>query len=136
MQNMNRLIILLSTLLTLVSCAGGIKSNPSSLVDTQWKLLSINGVPFEGKSQPTISFNATRASGFAGCNRYFSNYIFTNQGQINFDPIARTKMLCHKRRIRRLERHFIAGLRTANAFSIYNGILEIKGREGILQFEQ
>ncbi len=136
MQNIKRFIILLSTLLTLVSCGGGVKSNPSSLIDTQWKLISINGVPFRGKSQPTISFNATRASGFAGCNRYFSNYFVTNKGQLNFGFIARTKMLCHNRSRRRLERQFIAGLRTANAFSINNGFLVIKGTTGILQFEQ
>ncbi len=136
MKNINRLIILLSTLLTLVSCGGGVKSDPSSLIDTQWKLASINGVPFEGKSQPTVSFNSIRANGFAGCNRYFSNYIFTNKGQINFSSIARTKMRCHNRSARSLERQFIGGLRTANSFSINNGLLVIKGSAGTLLFEQ
>lgn len=137
MKYTNQLLIILSTLLAIASCGGGvIKPTITSLIDTEWKLININGIPFSGETQPTLHFKAKRVSGFAGCNRYFSNYSSKENGSISFGSIGKTKMLCSRSDSRNIETQFIRELSTANSFSINDGELTIKGSTGILQFKR
>jgi len=136
MKKINKLIIILSTFLSLVSCSGGIKSNATTLTDIDWKLISINGIAFNGKRQPTIRFDSERAAGFSGCNRYFSRYTSSSSGRITFSAMGSTKMRCHRRSARMLERQVMSGLRTASSFSLNQGLLTIESASGSLQFEK
>ena len=136
MKNTHQLIVILSTLLSIVSCSGGVKPNTTALTDINWKLISINGIPFNGKTQPTLSFDSERAAGFSGCNRYFPHYTSSRSGRIAFRSIGSTKKRCHQQSARILERQVMSGLRTANAFSLHLGLLTIKSASGSLQFEK
>lgn len=136
MKKINKLMMLLATLLTVSSCGNGVKPEGSSLLNTNWKLVNINGVSFLGKSPPTLRLEGKRASGFSGCNRYFSQYITSSKGTINFSSIASTKMLCRHPDSRNTEHQFIDGLRHAHSFTINNGQLTIKGSSAMLQFER
>jgi heat shock protein HslJ len=136
MKYINRLIVILSTLLSIISCGGGVKPNATTLTDINWKLVSMNGIPFNGKTQPTLSFGLERAAGFSGCNRYFSHYTASRSGRIAFSSIGSTKKRCHRRSARMLERQMMSGLRTANSFHLNQGRLTIEGTSGLLQFEK
>ena len=50
-------------------------SNPAELVDTRWKLHSLNGKSPEEGSVPTLSFDSEkRYSGYDGCLRFYGTY--------------------------------------------------------------
>ncbi len=130
------LAILITSSIGLVSCGGGVKSAPS-LVGTHWQLSSVNGSTLSKRlsKRITLNFHPKRASGSAGCNRYFSNYKLSGSNSVSFRGIGSTKMLC-KPRFMKAERKFLSALRNANSYRLSNGALFIKGtgRVGVLKF--
>ncbi len=136
MKKIYRLALLLSTLLSVISCGNMTRPDSVSLQGIDWKLVSINGVSFQAKSQPTLHFKEKRAGGLAGCNRYFSSYSITGVGNISFGSIARTKMLCRNSEVRHIENQLLSGLRKATSFKISQGQLIIKSRSMVLHFKK
>lgn len=65
-----------------------------TLDDTNWQLVSLDGVQAPGDSQITLQLRAGRVSGRDGCNHYSGTYT-QNGNQIRFnDDIASTEMAC------------------------------------------
>ncbi len=65
---------------------------------TRWQLIEAAGVAvssLEGRESPYLEFDRTehRASGHAGCNRFFAGYTITAD-RLAFDTIGATKMFC------------------------------------------
>lgn len=88
-------IVCTSILLLLASCSpdGASKSqNSFPLIGTTWIIESVNDELLE--TQVFIKLNEdNRLSGFAGCNRFFSNFI-VGEDQLEFGLVGSTKMMC------------------------------------------
>jgi len=117
MKNTVQLTILLLSSLALSSCGKEIKPDSTSLVNTHWRLISINGVPANIKPEATLKFDSKKASGFSGCNRYFSKYS-TNQNSVSFQNIGSTKMLCSNQSSINMESQLLTSLHAAKSFYI------------------
>ena len=136
MRRMYRLTLFVSILLNIISCGSMTRSDSISLQGVKWKLVRINGVSFQIKSQPTLRFKKKRAAGLAGCNHYFSPYRITAGGGIHFDSIAKTKMFCRNSEVRHIENQLLSGLRMAKSFKIKQGELIIKSPSMVLHFKK
>ncbi|NRD18741.1 META domain-containing protein [Winogradskyella eckloniae] len=80
----------------------------------------------------TITFDTTtnKVTGFAGCNRFFGNYLLENN-TITFSQIGASKKLCPGS-ASVSERHFLKALNTVNTFSIKDNILTFLDQETTL----
>ena len=82
-------------LLLLAGCSpnGAIVSQDGlTLVDTTWIIESINEEPLN--VQVFIKLDEdNRLSGFAGCNRFFSDFT-SGENQLKFGLVGSTKMMC------------------------------------------
>ncbi len=87
------------------------------LAGSEWMLLNEtrSAVP------PTIAFTEDRASGYAGCNRWFAGASRTDQA-LEFDAIGATRMMCAPSAMQ-AERAFTGALRETRGFRIENGEL-------------
>ena len=136
MKNTIILIIAVLSLLTLSSCGKGIRPDSSSLINTHWKLISINGITVTLKKKVTLRFDEKKASGFSGCNRYFSKYNI-NKSSVHFHSIGSTKMLCGNQNTMRIESQLLKNLSAATSFYVNNKKqLLIKSSSGSLLFER
>jgi heat shock protein HslJ len=71
-------------------------ATPGQLVGHGWVLVQLGdrANPLgAGDKPPTITFDGTRASGFAGCNRFSGNYM-TVADSLSFGALMSTKMAC------------------------------------------
>lgn len=101
--------ILLSAVL-LAACANQPPSPHGDLANSEWVLANETGAA----SPPTLAFEDERASGFAGCNRWFATP--TRNGEaLSFAGIGLTRMMCSPQAME-AERDFVAALEgTASA---------------------
>jgi len=137
--NKQFLAILIGSSIGLVSCGGSdaVRSQPS-LVGTQWQLTSFNGRTLGKRlsKRVTLNFHKKRATGSAGCNRYFSNYkTATNSDSLRFNQIGSTRMLC-KPRFMKMEHKFLGALKGTYAYVISNGELSLSSNAGLLKFKR
>ncbi len=135
--NKQMLAAIIVSSVTLVSCGGGVKSSSSSLAGTNWQLYSLNGNVIGQKlsKRVTLNFDKKRASGSAGCNRYFSSYQVSEVNGLYFNNIGSTKKLCFKRRFMKVERNFLNALSNASSYQmVSNNELSINGSGGLLKF--
>jgi len=124
--------------LTLSSCGGGegIKPSNSSLINTDWRLVSINGVVADLKKKVTLRFDEKKASGFSGCNRYFSKYNI-NKSSIRFHSIGSTRMLCGNQNAMKIESQLLKNLTGSTTFYVNNKKqLLIESSSGSLLFKR
>ena len=140
MKNLNKLIITLSlcaTMLLIGSC-NEVKSPTSkvaTLANTSWKLVVMNGKRMrKGKRAITLNFSESRASGFSGCNQYFSDYALSNSNDIKFTMIGSTKRGCFPQKITKRERRYLNILRATHSFRDRGDHLILKGGQGKMKF--
>jgi heat shock protein HslJ len=101
--------ILLSAAL-LAACANQPPSPHGDLANSEWMLANETGAA----SPPTLAFADDRASGFAGCNRWFATPA-RNGETLSFASIGLTRMMCSPSAME-AERDFVAALEgTASA---------------------
>lgn len=86
--------------LALVACQAksGTTSEPAPITDRSWVLQELEGQPLDSADRqrpPTLTLTGagTRASGFAGCNRFAGTYTL-GPGTLEFGPLAMTRMAC------------------------------------------
>ena len=71
-------------------------SNPAELVDTRWKLRSLNGKSPEEGSTPTLSFESEkRYSGYDGCRNFTGAYVATTD-DLEFPSVTMKDLDCMK----------------------------------------
>lgn len=98
-----RAILLAAALLA--ACANQALSPLGDLANTDWTLASETGAA----SPPTLTFEAGRAAGFAGCNRWFASV--TQDGEaLRFGNVGTTRMACTAEPAAAAERNFLAAL--------------------------
>lgn len=110
-------------------------SSPSvAIVDRDWALATLrdSAAPLGAGGKPaTIRFDsaASRASGFAGCNRYSAKYTMTGDS-LHFGPAISTKMACAQGDA--LERAFLAIIPEVTTFHATDSTLTLAGSSGPL----
>ncbi len=139
MKKFNKLIITLSLFATLlISSCNEVKSPTSkvaTLANTSWKLVTMNGNPMrKGKRAITLNFSESRASGFSGCNQYFSDYTVSNGNDIKFAMMGSTKRGCFPINITKREQRYLATLGATRSFRDRGDHLILKGGQGKMKF--
>lgn len=110
----------LVALLFTAACASANTSEPAStgdLAGSEWMMLN----EARSATPPTIAFTADRASGYAGCNRWFASVGRTDQA-LEFGDIGLTRMMCSPPSME-AERAFTTALNDTRGFRIENGEL-------------
>ncbi len=110
----------LAALVLVSACAsdgGGSGAALGDLAGSEWMMLN------ETRTQapPTIAFGDDRASGHAGCNRWFASAGRTDNA-LEFGAIGTTRMACSPT-IMEAERAFVGALDDTMGFRIENGEL-------------
>lgn len=77
---------------------GGRKLPPESLDGTSWSVIMIEQIPVLPDIPTELRFADGKVSGSGGCNRFFGSYTLTG-GNVNFGPIAGTKMACGEKQM-------------------------------------
>jgi heat shock protein HslJ len=90
--------------LALAACAAAPEAAVNNLNGTSWR--EARG----GEHAPTIAFADGRASGHAGCNRWFAGVTHGEGVAMNFGDAGLTRMMCEPARME-VERRFMAAIR-------------------------
>ena len=96
---------------------GGGASGIGDLAGSEWMMLN----EARSATPPTIAFTEDRASGYAGCNRWFASVGRTDQA-LEFGDIGLTRMMCSPPSME-AERAFRTALNDTRGFRIENGEL-------------
>lgn len=113
-----------------------------------WQLTHIRGskVTYSNSEPVTIQFNTESGTinGFAGCNRFFGNYINKvadtpesgTQGEISFTGVGATKMMCPEAEMR-IEDKFLPLIEKSTRYSLskYTLVIYQKDKE-VMRFEK
>ena len=117
---MTRLVLTLMFLTVLYGCSApegaaekdvAQEGEPMDIQTRTWRLDRLGDkVMPEGDKSPTLSLDPSsgRASGFAGCNRYFADYKLDGSS-LTLGPVGATKRLCDKEAMA-IEDAFLAAL--------------------------
>lgn len=137
-----RLFAATGALALLSACASSPADNPATeaaLQASDWALVQWSGhtIPPSGDSEPVILRFAPdgRASGHAGCNRFFSSYNVSAPGQVSVGLPGSTRMAC-EREVMQFENSYLAALPKMTAFAIKGEQLSLRGQDGGLQVYQ
>ncbi|GAM97901.1 lipoprotein [alpha proteobacterium U9-1i] len=93
------------SLALLAACATADMSpaNPGPSLDGEWREAT------RALHPPTITFEGERASGFAGCNRWFATVTRGEYPALTFSAVGSTRMMCEGAQMT-IEREFLAAL--------------------------
>ena len=108
-------LVLLGACATAPAAGGG--APLGALAGSEWMMLNEtrSSVP------PTIAFAQDRASGYAGCNRWFASAGVTDQA-LEFGDVGTTRMMCSPPSMQ-AERAFVTALNDTRGYRIENGEL-------------
>lgn len=108
----------------LTACA-----TPAALPGGEWTLISAEAV------KPTIAFDGERASGFAGCNRFFAA-VTRADGHVSLTGIGATRMFCEGRM--QIEQDYLAKLGQVAAVRTEGAELSLRDADGreLLRFSR
>ena len=117
---------------TTASRSGG--ASFAAMVEREWALVTLgdSAAPQGSGGKPaTIRFDsaASRAAGFAGCNRYSAPYTIAGDS-LGFGPAISTKMACAEGDS--LERAFLAIIPKVTGFQATDSTLTLTGSGGTL----
>ncbi|MCX7358406.1 MAG: META domain-containing protein [Alphaproteobacteria bacterium] len=112
----------LAAFILLGACAtapagGGGNARLGALAGSEWMMLNET----RSSAPPTIAFTQDRASGYAGCNRWFASAGVTDQA-IDFGDVGTTRMMCSPPSMA-AERAFVTTLNDTRGYRIENGEL-------------
>lgn len=108
----------------------------STLIDTDWALLSLYGNNLIEGTSITLNFSAGFLSGQMSCNSYgggpdSGKYIATNEGTLTITQITVTAQFCSKPEgIMQQEVTYIEALQQATAYQVMGDRLEIYNEAG------
>jgi heat shock protein HslJ len=96
---------------------------------TAWVLSSLPGRTLIPGEKPTLRFDAGRASGTDGCNRYTTSYTAAG-GKLKFDAAGAATMMACAPGIMDQARAFTASLAATSGHRIVDGALQLLGQDG------
>jgi putative lipoprotein len=110
-----RSLLLLALALPLSGCASAAANR---IGGSELRAIDVNGAPAVGDRAPTLRLADGRASGHGGCNSFTTSYTSSGRDEIDFGPIASTKMACAGPAMEQEARYF-AILDAVETFSRY-----------------
>lgn len=107
---------------------------PASITDRDWSLTSLGermNPMGQGDRPPTLRLDASgsRASGFAGCNRFTGTYTLAGDS-LSFGPLVSTKMACAQGND--VETAYLAALGNVRGFSVSDSVLTLRSADGVV----
>jgi putative lipoprotein len=122
--------------LALVGCATA--EPPAGIESRDWYLVAIGASTLDVTTdkRPTLRLDpeGSRASGFAGCNRFSGSYTLTGE-QVKFGPMAATKMYCEQ--AQPIEDRYFAALGSVVSWSVAADALTLSSDTGpVLRFRE
>ena len=118
--------------------ANAVAASPwRQLIGPTWTLVELSGQPASlgnGDRPPTLLIQeggASRASGFAGCNRWFSAYTLAAPGRIQFTAPGSTKMACSTGM--ELEQRFLGVIAATRSYTLSDSTLVLRDESGATQ---
>jgi heat shock protein HslJ len=128
--------VLVATILVVGCAAVTREAHPTTLANTAWRAVSVNGLAPVGGSEPTAMFAIDQANGSGGCNDWFSPYTYDPAtGQIRLEQVAMTARACANPALAPVERAFSDVLVTVTTASIDpDGRLVLSGSGGEIVF--
>jgi heat shock protein HslJ len=133
---MPRTILVLCAALIVSACATQFGAPATELLETYWRAEQIDGRPVghrPGTRELHIVFgrDASRVSGFAGCNGFFGS--FEQQGEtLRFGNLGMTRMACVGEGDA-LEAAFTRALATTATYQITGTRLELRDAQGAVR---
>ena len=133
-------IVVVSALL--VACGGSDQTPsptaqlepPNAVMDlegTEWVLVSLNEDDLRKGTHITLSFDAGKASGFAGCNGYGSEYTAAGDGVLTVPVVEVTLQLCEAPGgVMEQEKAYIEAFSSAAVYRMADDRLEIDNTAG------
>jgi heat shock protein HslJ len=111
------------------NCEGS--NTRATLFNTTWKLVELDGKPIilaPKQQEPyfILETGHNKMYGFSGCNRFFGTYLIKGEIFV-FNKMAATRMACMKGLS--LEDSFLEAMRKTEAYTIKDGILELRDRD-------
>lgn len=97
-----RTLFIAASIALLSACTTPVSSSAPSL-DGEWREAT------RAIHAPTITFEGERASGFAGCNRWFGTVTRGDYPALSFSQVGSTRMMCEGPQMN-IEREFLAAL--------------------------
>lgn len=101
--------------LPLAACAAGL----AGIDGGELRAVDVNGAPIVGERPLTLRIEDGRASGSAGCNSFSATFRTKGRGEIDFGPLAVTRMACEPQ-IMEQEARYLAILDAAESFNRYS----------------
>jgi heat shock protein HslJ len=132
-----RLLVFLAILATSACAAqSGSGQAGETLADRDWALVALGDPPAPigaTAHPPTLRLDSkdTRASGFAGCNRFSGSFELAG-ARLTFGPLLSTKMACE--RGMDVEQRYLDALGKVDAWSVESGELVLRGGGAALRF--
>lgn len=121
----------------LVSACGGddAAEAPPSLDGTSWTLVEGMDITIPDDVEMTIAFEAGRASGSGGCNRFTGSYEQDGES-ISFGRLASTRMACLEE-VMSAEQAYHSALESVTSWSATGGVLVLSDSSGeaLLRYE-
>lgn len=107
-------------------------SAPMPITDRDWTLTSVGermNPMGQGDRAPTLRLDSgeSRASGFAGCNRFSGPYTLSGDS-LSFGALVATKMACAQGND--VETAYLAALGTVRSFSVSDSVLTLRSADG------
>lgn len=97
-----RTLVIAASIALLSACTTPVSSSAPSL-DGEWREAT------RAIHAPTITFEGERASGFAGCNRWFGSVTRGEDSALSFGQVGATRMMCEGAQMT-IEQEFLATL--------------------------
>lgn len=94
---------------------------PASLDGSSWTLVEGIDIPIPDDVAMTIAFEAGRASGSGGCNRFMGSYEQDGES-ISLGRLASTRMACAEE-VMSAERAYLSALESVTSWSATGGVL-------------
>lgn len=108
---------------------------PASLDGTSWTLVEGEGITIPDDGKMTIAFEAGKASGSGGCNRFTGSYEQDSES-ISLGRLASTRMACADE-VMSAERAYHSALESVTSWSATGGVLVLSDSSGqaLLRYE-
>ncbi|WP_299426822.1 META domain-containing protein [uncultured Shimia sp.] len=111
-----------------------VKRDATGLSGSNWLVAQINGQVVEAAQGPLLQFGSDgQVSGTSGCNRFSGGYTATG-GQLEFGPLATTRMACPGP-LDQQEKAFFQALSKVVGFEVRDGIAVLLDAEGTEQMQ-
>jgi heat shock protein HslJ len=113
------------------------EAHPTTLNDTSWRAVAINGIATVPAIAPTAVFTVEGVSGSAGCNHYNGGFEYdATSGSITVQQLAMTAMACVEAPKNAVEAAFTQALNEVTTASIDSlGRLVLTGPKTEIIFE-